>query len=71
MTAPLRAAGARHLIQGELLLDVVPAAEGPVFVRAAGAEIFDSEGKAYLDFNSGQMCAALGHNNPRVTAAVR
>lgn len=71
MTAALRAAGARHLIQGELLLDVVPAAEGPVFVRAAGAEIFDSEGKAYLDFNSGQMCAALGHNNPRVTAAVR
>ena len=69
--AALRAAGARHLIQGELLLDVVPAAEGPVFVRAAGAEIFDSEGKAYLDFNSGQMCAALGHNNPRVTAAVR
>ena len=69
--AALRAAGARHLIQGELLSDVVPAADGPVFVRADGAEIFDSGGKAYLDFNSGQMCSALGHNNPRVTAAVR
>ena len=69
--AALRAAGARHLIQGELLSDVVPAADGPVFVRADGAEIFDSEGQAYLDFNSGQMCSALGHNNPRVTQAVR
>ena len=69
--ASLRAVGARHLIQGELLSDVVPAAEGPVFVRAAGAEIVDSDGKAYLDFNSGQMCSALGHNNPRVNAAVR
>ena len=69
--AALRAAGARHLIQGELLSDVVPAADGPVFVRADGAEIVDSEGKAYLDFNSGQMCSALGHNNPRVTEAVR
>ena len=67
----LRAAGARHLIQGELLSDVVPAAHGPVFVRADGAEIVDSEGKAYLDFNSGQMCSALGHNNPRVTKAVQ
>ena len=69
--AALRAAGARHLIQSELLSDVVPAVEGPVFVRAAGAEIFDADGRAYLDFNSGQMCSALGHNNPRVTAAVR
>ena len=69
--AALRSAGARHLIQGELLSDVVPAADGPVFVRADGAEIVDSEGKAYLDFNSGQMCSALGHNNPRVTEAVR
>ena len=69
--AALRAAGARHLIQGELLSDVVPAADGPVFVRAAGTEIFDSEDRAYLDFNSGQMCSALGHNNPRVSAAVR
>ncbi len=67
----LRAAGARHLIQGELLSDVVPAIDGPVFVRAAGAEIFDADGRAYLDFNSGQMCSALGHNNPRVTEAVR
>ncbi len=67
----LRAAGARHLIRSELLSDVVSADEGPVFVRAAGAEVFDSDGTAYLDFNSGQMCSALGHNNPRVTEAVQ
>ena len=69
--AALRAAGARHLIQSELLSDVVPAIDGPVFVRADGAEIFDADDRAYLDFNSGQMCSALGHNHPRVTAAVR
>ena len=69
--AALRAAGARHLIQSELLSDVVPAIDGPVFVRADGAEIFDADDRAYLDFNSGQMCSALGHNHPRVTEAVR
>ncbi len=67
----LRARGTRHLVRSELLSDVVPAEEGPIFVRAQGAEVFDSAGKAYLDFNSGQMCSALGHNNPRVTRAVQ
>ena len=69
--ATLRADGARHLIQSELLSDVVPAIDGPVFVRADGAEIFDADDRAYLDFNSGQMCSALGHNHPHVTKAVR
>ncbi len=44
--------------------------EGPVFVRGAGSEVEDVNGKRYLDFNSGQMCAWLGHNQPAITAAV-
>ena len=46
-------------------------AEGPVFARASGSIVTDVNGKSYLDFNSGQMCAALGHNHPTVTAAIK
>ena len=44
---------------------------GPIFVRGQGSEVEDVNGKRYLDFNSGQMCAALGHNHPTITAAVK
>ena len=45
--------------------------EGPVFERGAGSVVFDVTGKEYLDFNSGQMCSALGHNHPTITAAIK
>src|SRR5205807_1701323 len=44
---------------------------GPVFVAGSGSEVEDVAGKSWLDFNSGQMCAALGHNHPTVTAAIK
>src|ERR1700736_6185125 len=44
---------------------------GPVFVSGQGSEVEDVAGKRWLDFNSGQMCAALGHNHPTVTAAIK
>jgi 2,2-dialkylglycine decarboxylase (pyruvate) len=44
---------------------------GPVFVSGQGSEVEDVTGKRWLDFNSGQMCAALGHNHPTITAAIR
>ena len=43
---------------------------GPVFVRGSGSEVEDANGRRYLDFNSGQMCAWLGHNHPRIVEAV-
>ena len=43
---------------------------GPIFVRGSGSEVEDVNGKTYLDFNSGQMCAWLGHNHPAVVEAV-
>ena len=67
----LRQTGEDYLIRSSLLSDVVAASGGPVFVRAEGSEVWDRDGNAYLDFNSGQMCSWLGHNNPRVTAAVQ
>jgi 2,2-dialkylglycine decarboxylase (pyruvate) len=45
--------------------------EGPVFASGFGSTVTDVNGKTYLDFNSGQMCAALGHNHPTITAAVK
>ena len=43
----------------------------PVIARAEGATITDVDGHEYLDFSSGQMCATVGHNHPRIAEAVR
>jgi 2,2-dialkylglycine decarboxylase (pyruvate) len=43
----------------------------PVIERAQGATITDVDGKDYLDFSSGQMCATIGHNHPRIAEAIR
>ncbi|GAY08910.1 aspartate aminotransferase family protein [Pseudonocardia sp. N23] len=44
----------------------------PVVVeRAAGSFVYDSAGRAILDFTSGQMSAVLGHSHPDVVATVR
>jgi hypothetical protein len=42
----------------------------PVIAAAAGITITDIDGREYLDFSSGQMCATLGHRHPAVVAAV-
>ncbi len=44
---------------------------GPIFVHGQDSVVTDVNGKTYLDFNSGQMCAALGHNPPKVVAAIQ
>jgi 2,2-dialkylglycine decarboxylase (pyruvate) len=44
---------------------------GPVLVWGEGSIVCDVSGKSYLDFNSGQMCSALGHRFPRVVDAIR
>ncbi len=41
------------------------------FVRGAGCELFDSEGRAYLDFTAGIAVMALGHGDAGVAAAMR
>lgn len=47
-----------------------PHYDGPVFERGEGSVVWDVDGKAYLDFNSGQICGVLGHNHPRVVEAI-
>jgi len=42
-----------------------------VFVRGEGVWIWDSEGKAYLDFLAGIAVNGLGHCHPEVVAAIR
>lgn len=44
---------------------------GPIMVWGRGSVVRDVSGKEYLDFNSGQMCAALGHNHPRIVQALQ
>ncbi|MED5359482.1 MAG: aminotransferase class III-fold pyridoxal phosphate-dependent enzyme, partial [Pseudomonadota bacterium] len=38
----------------------------PVIAKSEGRTVWDTNGKAYLDFQSGQMGAALGHQHPRI-----
>jgi acetylornithine/N-succinyldiaminopimelate aminotransferase len=40
------------------------------FVRGAGCELFDSEGRAYLDLTSGIAVTALGYGDAGVTQAI-
>jgi predicted acetylornithine/succinylornithine family transaminase len=40
------------------------------FVRGSGTELFDAEGRRYLDFLSGLAVTSLGHAHPKVAAAI-
>lgn len=49
---------------------------GPVFERriidrAEGSFVYDTDGRAILDFTSGQMSAVLGHSHPDVVKVIR
>src|SRR5262249_36348995 len=39
--------------------------------RASGAWVETTDGRRILDFTSGQICSTVGHNDPRLTAAIR
>jgi 4-aminobutyrate aminotransferase/(S)-3-amino-2-methylpropionate transaminase len=48
------------------------AAVHPIFaVRAEGSRLWDADGNEYLDFAAGIGVLSVGHNHPRVVAAVR
>ena len=42
-----------------------------VIERASGARIFDVDGRSYLDANSSWWVSTLGHNHPRLVAALK
>ncbi|MFA8300609.1 MAG: aspartate aminotransferase family protein [Hyphomicrobiales bacterium] len=39
--------------------------------KTKGSFIFDSNGKRYLDFESGVWCTSIGHNHPLLNKAIR
>ena len=40
------------------------------FVKGSGTELFDKDGKRYLDFLCGIAVTGLGHSHPRIAAAI-
>src|SRR5690606_24955045 len=46
-------------------------ADLPVAVRGEGVELYDSEGRAYIDASGGAAVSCLGHNHPDVVAALK
>ena len=54
--------------------DAIARGEGniaPVYVeRALGSEIWDVEGKRYIDFGTGIAVCSAGHSHPKIVAAV-
>ena len=42
-----------------------------MFERGSGTELFDVDGKRYLDFLSGIAVVSLGHANPAIVSAVQ
>src|SRR6266496_2276305 len=42
-----------------------------IVARASGAWLETTDGQRILDFTSGQICATIGHNHPRIVEAVQ
>ncbi|MCJ2059710.1 aspartate aminotransferase family protein [Methylobacterium sp. J-048] len=64
MSGSLEAAAKDHLVRygGDTFPNL--------FTKARGTVVTDSQGREYLDFTSGQMCATIGHNHPAIVEAV-
>ncbi|MES3022623.1 MAG: acetylornithine/succinylornithine family transaminase [Pseudomonadota bacterium] len=58
----------RQTFDEVLVPTYAPAAMVPV--RAAGLDLYDQNGKHYLDFTSGIAVTSLGHCNPAIVAAL-
>src|SRR5512145_822921 len=44
--------------------------ESIIIERAEGSFVYDADGRAILDFTSGQMSSLLGHGHPEIAAVV-
>lgn len=45
--------------------------ERPILAKSHGSTVIDTDGKRYLDFQSGQMGGALGHQHPRIVKVIQ
>ena len=41
-----------------------------IIERAKGSFVYDADGRAILDFTSGQMSAVLGHSHPEIVSVI-
>jgi len=41
-----------------------------IIERAQGSFVYDADGRAILDFTSGQMSAVLGHSHPEIVSVI-
>lgn len=49
-----------------------PYYEDPLYpVKAKGCEVWDADGKRYLDAIGGILCISVGHNHPKIKAAIK
>ena len=45
--------------------------QGPTFVGGSGSHVIDADGRRYLDFSSQLVFTNLGHQHPRIVAAIK
>jgi 2,2-dialkylglycine decarboxylase (pyruvate) len=57
--------------RAELLIRYGGAFAPDVVASASGSFVETVDGRKVLDFTAGQICATIGHNHPRVSAAIR
>ena len=59
-------------VRGQQFCPFMPVFGAPqvMFARGSGTELFDTDGRRYLDFLCGLAVTSLGHSHPAVTAAV-
>ncbi|KAE8368118.1 pyridoxal phosphate-dependent transferase [Aspergillus caelatus] len=62
-------------VQGWLELDKKYRIKGrydisQVLIKGEGVRVWDADGKVYIDFESGQVCASTGHCHPAYTKAI-
>jgi 4-aminobutyrate aminotransferase-like enzyme len=50
---------------GQFVLMAMPYDDN-VIVAANGCTVVDADGNEFLDLTSGQFCAVLGHNHPKL-----
>ena len=77
-SARLAAAASRHLTNAEIDARRVAATPRGVGIgfniyaeRALNSELWDVEGKRYIDFGSGIEVLNTGHRHPRIVEAIR
>jgi len=57
--------------RAQLLIRYAGEFAGDVVASASGSFVETVDGRRVLDFTAGQICATVGHNHPRVVAAIQ